>query len=141
MKTQFGYAISQTEEREQEALFLAYDLVRKAREIGAEMRMWAQKIQAERKFSDTRVLESTKIELSSLESKILLALKDYMYATSELLNSLKPLNPPLRAEQLKPFVDAMLIERDTTVSAMDPLTRTVGELNARKPTAQPLFAA
>ncbi len=137
MHLSIGYQITNSHVEEKRALAHAFELVRRAREMGAHTREWANRAMWEsrtlmgRLRKDTGTTVAAKLwEIACLESKIITGLRSYMNETSELMNGLKPLNPPLRSDQLKPFMEAMVSDRNVTVQSMDMLTKIIGELTA-----------
>jgi hypothetical protein len=148
LRPQFGYHFSQTQEEEKKALHKAFELVRNTRLAGAEMRLWVHKTCMQtkillRQISENKLLtkEQKLAELRHWENTILSCLSSYMNDTSDFLNQLKFLNPPLRSEQLKPFYQAMESDRQVTINALDALTKAVAEITAYKLNAQQSHAA
>lgn len=134
-----GYQISDSHAAEKMALSDAFELVRRARETGAQTREWANRTLWEsrtlikRLNKDVgRTVASKLWEIACLESKIILGLRNYMNETSEFMNKLKPLNPPLRSDQIKPFMEAIVSDRNVTLQAIDMLTKIVTQMSEYK---------
>lgn len=139
MQISIGYHIANSHVAEKRALAEAFELVKKARESGAKMRVWIHETQLETQYLLARVRKDGALtaamkswEVACLESKIVNGLRNYMNDTSEMMNNLRPLNPPLRTDQLKPFMEAMTSDRTITIQKMDLLTRAVADLTAYK---------
>ncbi|MCG3205314.1 MAG: hypothetical protein KCHDKBKB_02033 [Elusimicrobia bacterium] len=139
MNLQLGYALNQSKDQEKKALELAFDLISQSKRKGLNMRDWAGQTNLSSQKLLEKIQEKSQIslpvqlwEISNLEKKILVGLRDYMSDISDKLIRIKSLNPPLKSDQIKLFLEALVAERDLTVTALAPLTQTVASLNEIK---------
>jgi hypothetical protein len=139
-----GYAFGQSDEAEKKALQTAHALLRQARELGAQTRLWTIRTLSEtrEKVAKVRVLgadgrpsaDEGLLELTSWENEILEHLRVYMRSVSTLLSQLQELNPPLTSHQLRPYLQNVQMERQQTLISLAPLTKAVEELAALRST-------
>ena len=140
MQMSIGYQFANSHFEEKRALSEAFELVRKARHLGLDARKWAKQTQWESRSLIARLQKDAGLtvamklwEIACLESKIITGIRNYMTETSGLMNNLKPLNPPLRNDQIKSFWEAMVSDRNVTVQALSPLTQVMTDLMTVKP--------
>lgn len=137
---EFGYQISKTDEAVKKALVRALDLLKKMRWSGAETRIWTAQMEIDTKQkveklkysspneSGIKGVEKKVREITEWERNILYTIRRYMSESTEMINQLKTLNPPLSSEHLKPFVKAMERDRENTISALNPVASNIDEL-------------
>ncbi len=136
--TELGYNISDSAERQKKALYRAFELVRKAKQTGAEMRSWILQTEVEcRKLVINLKKKRGQVEdkiwnLGCLENRIAADLRTYMNSMAEIVSELKPLNPPLKTDQLRPFAEAILADRRLTVDSMSALMESANSVTAYK---------
>ena len=130
-----GYKLSDSDEAARRALKAAFDLVKSARENGAELRRWAtgaceriggilNENSHRRPAADPVIMK----ELMGWESDTLKRISSYIGNTTLLASEAKRLNPPLTMAQLKPFLDAITADRHTTMASLDPLTKQIEKI-------------
>ncbi len=139
-----GYRISQTEDVAKVAFGFASDLVRKAISMGAELRVWGsdtkdkthQLLKLGDKFSeenlDHKKVEAAIAEVLRWEDEISRSIRTYFIQISDLLNKLKKLNPPLKTEQLDPYLEAILADRRATMAALESLSGVIHKITELK---------
>jgi hypothetical protein len=137
-----GYDLANSDQAAKDALQTAFMLVKKSRRTGAETRMWAAELLSKvRKLlwsynawtHQQEVLDQEKLsrkigEISCWETDIHQVLRSYMTITSEILTQVKALNPPLATHQLRPFLDAIDMDRKGTMASLEPLAHKTNEL-------------
>jgi hypothetical protein len=135
-----GYDISREDGATLEALNRLLDILRRLRHTGAETRAWTRQtlahLQEKLKALDEVKEPGTGIailsDLVAWEGHILQVIRNYMQEVSETVLRIKTLNPPLTAEQLRPFIQAAEDDRTQTIQSLVPLTAIVEELGRRK---------
>lgn len=136
-----GYQLDQTVDHEQKALEIAFELVREARQLGRDIRIWTSQMNS----TGQLILKQIRIgsllsrqaqipEINLLEKKVMEGLRSYMNGLANLTNALKPLNPPLRSEQISSFKEAIVADRNLSVESMAPLTKTIAAIMLLKET-------
>lgn len=135
-----GYELGSTDSAVKEALGRVLDYLRRLRRTGAETRGWTQntrqhldeKLAALKSLAGKQGGEALLADMVAWEGHILQVIRHYMQEVSETINRIKMLNPPLNANQLKPFIQAVECDRAETIEALEPLTRAVEELSRQK---------
>ena len=143
-----GYKLSNSEEEIKKALRRAFDLVQKSKVMGLETRGSTNKIQQEllllfqtirplvkpgkEELNRAEDLQYNIQKLTSWESLTIQVLRGYMDQTSQLLQNLKLLNPPLTNAHLKPFMEAMLSDRRMTIDTLGPLNNSIEKVQLLK---------
>lgn len=128
LQTQIGYRIVDEKAEINKALHAAFELVKKMRRQGSAVRFWAG--QTNREINTLLTAGSPTFDINHWETNIMTNLRSYMQISSDLLNHLKSLNPPLTMQHLRPFKEAMDLDRRVTIDALDPLTKTLNQYNA-----------
>ena len=134
MNLNLGYRLDQSMKEEKKALHFAFGLVKDAKMLGKELRDWARQMSFTgevvlRKIQSQEINNNEKLnEINNLESLVMMGLRSYMTQISDITNSLKSLNPPLKTDQIRPFSLVIIADRNLTVKAMEPLTRVVGAI-------------
>jgi hypothetical protein len=141
-----GYQISQTDAAVKEAMNTAFKLVRKAIQDGVQTRIWAKRamgstsalLKVSLRISKTLSLDSSepsdweKImwEFTGWENKILQTLRRYYGDTSNIIQQLKVMNPPLSSSHLKPFLEALQNDQRLTFTALESLTKNIEQFTS-----------
>jgi hypothetical protein len=135
---QLGYDLQNTEQARQQAVHDGFDLVKQARRAGLEIRAIAQQAAVK---SAALVAEARQARCSAdednwssgaaalenraraLQQDVAGRFRSYLEDVAQVLGGLQALNPPLTSEQLQPFMEAALADRQTTLAALDPFSR------------------
>jgi len=144
----YGYRISESDEAVKQAIETGFRLVQQVKDIGHDIRKWSLKTNLESigivKKLETKTFHVNKKnigasdserklwEVAYWENEISRKLRLYFCAVSNYMNDLKKLNPPLKADQIDPFLQAMLTDRRLTLKSLEPLTQIVGRLQQIK---------
>ena len=139
-----GYRISQTGEAAKIAFGLATDLVKEAFETGTHLRTWCIETkekthqllklsnhlisqEPDKKITAEEIQEAI-LDVVRWENEISGSIRNYFMKISNQLNRLKSLNPPLKSEELDPYVEAILSERRATMAALEPLGEVIEKI-------------
>lgn len=142
LQTHTGYDLHQSDQVAKDALTTAFELVKKSRRSGAETRLWAAELFSKirkllwvsqqkailKQRQDPDQINKKIGEITCWETDIFQILRSYMTTSSEILTRLKALNPPLDSSQIKPFLEAVEMDRKGTMVALEPLAKKMHEL-------------
>ncbi len=135
-----GYSISETDQAAKEALARVLEYLRRLRRTGMETRGWTrqtfetldEKLHALTHLAEPGSSQTILSDLAAWEGHILQVIRHYMQEASDTINRIKTLNPPLTANQLRPFIEAVEADRSETISALSPLTEAIERLALHK---------
>ena len=139
----YGFEMSDLKEAQESALLRGKTLAREVKMSGNSLREWATKTSKE----TTKLIQRIKKDpikfnqrvpidefgkLLTGENEISRMIRIYFGEVSNNLVELKNLNPPLQTKQITPFLNEILDERRLTLSALEPLTKSIDEINKIK---------
>lgn len=139
-----GYEIGQADAAARDAVTKVLDILRRLRRTGAETRGWAEhalnqlneKLEVYNGLADRSAGSALLSDLMAWEGHILQVVRHYMQEAADTMNRIKILNPPLSAQQLRPFLQAVETDRALTIESLNPLTDAVEALARLKPAAE-----
>jgi hypothetical protein len=111
-----GYPLTETQEHEHLALNEAFDLVRKAKHLGLQTRLWVE--EARRHTEQLLHWGSEEQAWRFWKEKVLSVPNAYLSEMDALIKKFEPLNPPLKTEHIRPFQEAIGMDRQITVEAI-----------------------
>lgn len=124
-----GYQIAHFRESSGRAVQEAYQWIVAAHAEGAKLRIWCHKnLNKTISLADKGNIE----EINSHCEKALGKFNNYMEEINNTFVQLQKLNPPLTTNQLEPFMNALKIDKEKTILAMDTLSPYLDQLTKRK---------
>ncbi len=133
-----GYPLSQTQEQEHLALNAAFELVRKAKHLGLQTRLWVE--EARRHTEQLLHWGSEEEAWRYWKSKVLSVPQAYLKEMDVLTKGFAPLNPPLKTEHIRPFMEAISMDRQITVESVAGVVALVNEQPPKITTIPPSLA-
>src|SRR5581483_11812905 len=104
-----GYPLSESQTQEHLALSKAFDLVRKAKHLGLQTRLWVE--EARRHTEQLLHWGSEDHAWHYWKSKVLSVPQAYLHEMDMLTRGFDPLNPPLKTEHIRSFLEAVALDR------------------------------
>jgi hypothetical protein len=133
-----GYPLNQSLEQEHVALNTAFELVRKAKHLGLQTRLWVE--EARRHTEQLLHWGSEEQAWRYWKSKVLSVPQAYLAEMDTLVKGFDALNPPLKTEHIRSFLEAVAMDRQITVEAVSYVVALVKEQPAGLSTILPLRA-
>jgi len=112
-----GYPINQAQEQEHAALNHAFQLVRKGKHLGLQTRLWVE--EARRHTEQLLHWGAEDDAWHNWKAKVLSVPQAYLNEMENLVRRFAPLNPPLKTEHIRPFLEAISLDRQITVESME----------------------
>jgi hypothetical protein len=133
-----GYPLSQSQEQEHIALNAAFELVRKAKHLGLQTRMWVE--DARRHTEQLLHWGSEEQAWLDWKDKVLSVPHAYLNEVDRLIKIFDTLNPPLKTEHIRPFLEAIAWDRQITVEAIEYVVALVSDQQPKSITIPPSLA-
>jgi len=120
-----GYPLNQTQEQEHLALNAAFELVRKAKHLGLQTRLWVE--EARRHTEQLLHWGSEDQAWHYWKSKVLSVPQAYLKEMDTLVKGFDALNPPLKTEHIRSFLEAITMDRQITIESVAYVVALVNE--------------
>ena len=146
--SEFGYEIDDSKDAIEQGLQKGASLVKEVKMAGEEIRHWAIKTLTDTHLCIDKLKKATEHdspkkalpyesdrriwEIAFWETEISRMIRLYFSNVSNTMSQLKRLNPPLKTHHLDPFMDAMLSDRRTSMTCLEPLAHVLDELSQIK---------